>query len=154
MDYRGQIAVLSAMLVLVGMMFLVPAITEKALAVIHATAKGVCGPEGQTRPCEFILGPYHLETGNWISQPTHGGRFVTWSTEGAGLVADEKGSVTYALYPEGSHTRIGIAVLSFENPLVGSNKCGITYEKGENTGGDCTAGKGMSAEFTYNLRVK
>ena len=153
MDYRGQTAVLSAILVLVGM-FLVPAITEKALAVIHATAKGVCGPDGQTRPCLFSLAERHLVVGDWISQPTKYGTFVTWSTKGAGLVPDEKGSVGYFLYPEGIHTRIAIVVLSFENPTFGSNKCGITYKEGENTGGDCTAGKGMQAEFTYNLRVK
>jgi hypothetical protein len=40
MDYMRQTAVLSAVFVLVGMMFLVPVITEKALGVIHATASG------------------------------------------------------------------------------------------------------------------
>jgi hypothetical protein len=42
MDHRGQTAVLSAF-VLVGMMFLVPAITEKALGIIIAKAAGTCG---------------------------------------------------------------------------------------------------------------
>jgi hypothetical protein len=44
MDYMGQTAVLSAVFVLVGMVFLVPAITEKALAGVKAVAKGICGP--------------------------------------------------------------------------------------------------------------
>jgi hypothetical protein len=148
MDYRGHTAVLSAILVLVGMMFLVPAITEKALAVIHATAKGVCGPEGQTRPCEFVYTGARLsasELGAWVSNPTHSGTFVTWSTTGGGW--DEKGFVKYNV--SGPTGQKEMAVLSFENPLVGSNKCGIT-----GIGGDCTAGKGQIAEFTYNLRGK
>ena len=153
MDYRGQTAVLSVILVLVGMMFLVPAITEKALAVIHATAKGVCGPEGETSPCDFYQIARHLDEGKWVSEPTKEGTVVTWSTEGNPQPGDEKGSVTYYVcfkvcsFGGNGPSRVAIAVLSFENPLVGSNKCGIT-----GIDGDCTAGKGMNAEFTYNLR--
>ncbi len=55
MDYKGQTAVLSAILILVGMIFLVPAITEKALAIVQGRAYGTCGPEGQTHPCQFTF---------------------------------------------------------------------------------------------------
>ena len=165
MDYRGQTAVLSVILVLVGMMFLVPTITEKALAVIHATARGTCGQDNQytkPRPCEFSLVTGHLDVGQWISQPTSHGTVVTWSTKGAGWVADEKGSVTYSVLSFDKKVQAR-AELSFENPTFGSNKCGITSKGGWNTGGDfyrgaeltlqgdCTAGKGINAEFTYNL---
>jgi hypothetical protein len=39
MDYKRQTTVLSLMFVLLGMMFIVPAMTEKALATIDATAR-------------------------------------------------------------------------------------------------------------------
>jgi hypothetical protein len=135
--------------VLVGMMFLVPAITEKALAAIYATAKGVCGPEGQTHPCEFTLVSKTLDEGIWNSKPTESGTLVKWSTTGSvgmKIVGNEKGSVTYNV---GVGQQKETAVLSFENPLSGSNKCDVT-----GIGGSCTAGKGLIADFTYNLRGK
>jgi len=82
MDLRGQTAVLSAILVLVGMVFLVTATTEKAVAIVRAIAKGVCGHEGQTHPCQFTLEDKKLEAGRWTSEPTQSGTVVTWSTEG------------------------------------------------------------------------
>src|SRR5215813_8306438 len=120
MDFKGQTALLSAF-VLVGMVFLVPAITENALAVVDATAEGVCGPEGQTHPCQFSLVGSHLDSGKWISKPTESGTLVTWSTTGLrGLFpGDEKGSVTYKVGDE-------TAILSFDSPLVGSNKCSVS----------------------------
>jgi hypothetical protein len=148
MDYRGQTAVLSAILVLVGMMFLVPVITGKALTVIHATAKGVCGPATQIHSCQFTLVGSHLDTGTWISQPTQSGTLVTWSTTGGGM-GDEKGSVTYNV---GVGQQKETAVLTFEISYthnIGSNKCGVI-----GIGGGCDAGKGMNAEFTYDLRGK
>jgi hypothetical protein len=159
MDFKGQTAILSVILVLVGMMFLVPAITEKARATVHATAEGTCGPEGQTHPCEFTFVSKHLDTGTWISEPKQSGTRVTWSTTGARggieypgsppgnkafyiLPGDEKGSVTYKVGEE-------TAVLSFDNPVIGFNKCSVS-----GIGGSCTAGKGYNAAFTYNLRGK
>ncbi|MGC2575218.1 MAG: hypothetical protein WA364_27245 [Candidatus Nitrosopolaris sp.] len=66
MDYKGQTTALSAVFFLVGMVFLVPAITEKALGVIYARASGVCGPEGHTHPCEFTFVSKELKQGKWI----------------------------------------------------------------------------------------
>jgi len=154
MDFKGQTALLSAVLVLVGMVFLVPAITEKALAGISASATGTCGPEGQTHPCHFTLEGKTLDKGSWTSKPTQSGTLVTWSTTGVtetpapGMAhsvmwkvpGNEKGSVTYKVGYE-------TAVLSFDNPLIGSNKCSVSGIEGS-----CTAGKGMNADFTYNLR--
>jgi hypothetical protein len=159
-DYKGQTTVLSAIIVLAGMMFLVPAITEKALGVIHATASGQCGPEGQTHPCKFTLVSSHLDKGIWNSlphcgeykygtpcgEPTASGTLVKWSTTGSGFAGDEKGSVTYHV---GEGQQKQRAVLSFENPLSGSNTCSVS-----GIGGSCTAGKGIFADFTYNLRGK
>ncbi|MGC2571647.1 MAG: hypothetical protein WA364_09055 [Candidatus Nitrosopolaris sp.] len=140
----GQTAVLSVILVLVGMMFLVPS-TEKALATIHAIATGKCATEIGSFPCEFKLDSMHLEKGTWVSTPTQSGTSATWSTAGNPQPGDEKGSVTYRvkITPGGSEET---AILSFDNPLIGSNKCGI-----KGMAGWCNAGSGYNAEFTYLL---
>src|SRR5215467_990200 len=94
MDYKGQTAVLSAIFVFVGMMFLVPAITERALARIDATATGTCGPEGQTQPCEFKVVNQQLYSGQWAMWPKVEGTSVTWQTSGNPAPGDEKGWVS------------------------------------------------------------
>jgi hypothetical protein len=145
MDYRGQTAVLSAILVLVVMMFLVPAITEKALALIHATVKGVCGPEGQTHSCYLTFYDKHLYSGKWWMGPTGGGTSTSWQTSGTLPLGtgDEKGWVQYSV--EG----LGPVKLDFDNPAVGSNKCDVV----PSSAGTCHAGIGSIATFTYTLRV-
>jgi hypothetical protein len=143
MDFKGQTTALSAIVVFVGMVFLVPAITEKALAAITGVATGTCGPEGQTHRCQFSFVDKSLDLGKWIGTPTESGTKVSWSTTGNGvfgLPGDEKGSVTYKVGEE-------TAVLSFDNPMIGFNKCSIS-----GIGGSCTAGSGYNAVFTYNLR--
>jgi hypothetical protein len=148
MDFKRQTAVLPAIFVLVGMFFLVPAITEKALATVHAIATGECGYIGQIRPCQFTLVSKHLEFGTWTSQPSPSRTVVTWSTTGGKPFGDEKGSVTYKVGE-------GTAVLSFENPVIGFNKCSVSMELHGviGSGGSCTVGKGQNAEFTYNLKT-
>ena len=152
MDFKGQTAVLSAF-VLVGMMFLVPAVIERALARIEATATGTCGPEGQTHPCEFTLLGKNLYKGVWVQEPSESGTSVKWVT--GGNIGDEEGLVLYKV--EG-----GRAELWFKNPLVGvgsishlvgSNECKI-YSSTVESSSSCTAGQGMDAKFTYNLRVR
>jgi hypothetical protein len=171
MDFKGQTAVLSAILVLVGIIFLVPAITEKALAEyeptikIHATAKGVCTAATPnpnmprvtnavvTQPCHFTWETDNLEKGKWTSPPSRSGTDVTWSAEAVctarlclGGVLGESGIIGSVTYKVGEET----AVLSFENPVIGYNKCSIS-----GIGGSCTGpGKGYNAEFEYNLRGK
>jgi hypothetical protein len=143
MDFRGQTAVLSAIFVLVGMMFLVPAITEKALAAIHATAKVVCGTTWHGA-CELTLEGKTLNEGSrWTSEPTQSGTVVTWSTAGKPPFGDEKGSVTYNVASKIG----GTAVLTFDNPVLGTNECS---DKG-NVYVFCKAGSGQSAEFTYTV---
>jgi hypothetical protein len=153
-DYEGQTTVLAATsFVLVGMMFLVPGITEKALGAVHATAKVVCGTTTgslyQNR-CQLTLEGKTLDEGRWISEPTQYGTAhspVTWSTAGKPPFGDEKGSVTYIVSgPLEQRT----AVLTFYNPVLGINKCDV---KGS-AYGYCTAGKGQSAEFTYTVNGK
>ncbi len=74
---------LSVIFVLVGMVFLVPAVSEKALAIIHATATGTCGIatnlgplNGIVQPCEFTLMNKELKEGVWRAYPTQSGTRV------------------------------------------------------------------------------
>ena len=138
MDLKGQTTVLSAIFVLVGMMFLVPVITGKALATVHATASGVCGAF-EKHPCNLIWTGQDLYKGKWVSEPTKEGTVVTWSTEGNPQPGDEKGVVTYKI----GRDRVN---LLFDNPLIGTNKCSVTAGFGT-----CTAGSGYNAAFTYKL---
>jgi hypothetical protein len=145
MDFKGQTAVLSAF-VLVGMVFLVSAITEKAQASIKAVVTGTCGPEGQTYPCVFTLVRKHLLYGSWQQEPSSGGENVGWKSIG-GPDGNEEGSVTYRVSGGGE------AQLSFGNPMIGSNKCNVVIVSGEGQlSGTCNAGKGYDAQFTYTLR--
>jgi hypothetical protein len=157
MDYKGQTA-LSAMFVLVGMMFLVPAITQKALASIHAVAEATCG--GRPHPCEFSFVNKALggsSTSKWISEPTKSGTRVTWATTAGGF-GDERGYVTYSIvdpaqpgYPVKRQ-----ANLVFDNPQFGRNSCDVKIlsgGSGNSFSGSCHAGSGMNAAFTYTLRV-
>jgi hypothetical protein len=147
MDFRGQTAVLSAVFVLVGLMFLVPAITEKALAIIKASATGTCGPEGQIHPCNFALYNKHLYSGKWDFLPTDSGTSVSWETSGNPPPGDEKGWVQYNV---GANPKVAANVrLDFDNPAEGSNKCDVV----PSSAGTCHAGIGYIATFTYTLRV-
>ena len=147
MDFRGQTAVLSAVFVLVGMVFLVPAITEKALAIIKASATGTCGPEGQNHPCEFAIYNQHLYSGKWAMLPTPSGTSVSWETSGNPAPGDEKGWVQYNV---GANPKVAANVrLDFNNPAEGRNTCDVV----PSSAGTCDAGIGYIATFTYTLRV-
>jgi len=64
MDYKGQTAVLLSIFVLIGMMFLVPAITEIALAGVNAVARF----EGCAH-CTWTVYGSHLDSGKWVVPP-------------------------------------------------------------------------------------
>jgi hypothetical protein len=156
MHFRGQTAALSTIFVLVGMVFLVPAITEKALASIKAVVTGTCGPEG-AHGCLFVLASKHLRSGMWQQDPPSNVNRAEWKTIGAiagpsGMVpgeGNEAGSVIYKVSPLSG---LGEVELYFDNPLIGSNKCEVAILSGQGLSGTCNAGKGYDAEFTYTLR--
>jgi hypothetical protein len=152
-----QMTVLSVILVLVGMVFLVSSITEKALAIIHATATGTCGTTTATGEplsvkCEFTLMDKKLISGIWCSYPTQSGTRVGWDTagsscSGAWIPKDEEG---WVLYKVGG----GEAKLHFNSPAVGSNNCNVEIVSGQGEhglSGTCHAAVGHSAAFTYTL---
>ncbi len=140
MDYKGQTAVLSVIFVLVGMVFLVPAVTEKALATVRGSATATCGP--QKVECPLVWQADHLVSGWWVNKPSISGLDVTWQT-GSNVALNEEGWILYKV--EG-----GTAQLWFSNPLVGSNECQVNQLSSGMTG-TCHAGKGMDAQFTYTL---
>jgi hypothetical protein len=144
-----------AMFVLViGMMFLVPAITQKALAGIRAVAEGTCRANtDRALPCEFSFVNKSLnKAASWISEPTKSGTRVTWVTHGEGFF-DEFGYVTYSLVDPGWKDLPKNEVkLYFINPAIGRNSCDVKVLSGL-VSGSCHAGSGMNAAFTYTLRV-
>jgi hypothetical protein len=68
---------------------------------------------------------------------------LTWSPQ----PGDEKGSVTYKI---GEDT----AILNFDNPVVGFNKCSIcgSILSAGTASNDCKVNSGQNAAFTYTLR--
>jgi hypothetical protein len=154
MKVSKVLTVLSVILVLVGMMILVPAITEKALAIIHATATGTCiNLEGHTVKCEFTFMDKKLISGIWCAYPTKSGERVGWDTAGSSCSGanftpkDEEGWVLYKV-------GMGEAKLHFNSPAVGSNKCNVEIVSGQGEhglSGACHAAVGHSAAFTYTL---
>jgi hypothetical protein len=149
MDFKGQTAVLSAILVLVGMIFLVPVITEKALAKVIGTATGTCGPGGQTQPCQFTYLGSELKQGVWTAYPTSGTE-ARWDTAGGqcgNIMCNEEGSV---LYKVGG----GEASLHFYNPSSGKNDCYITIVIAGpgKLNGSCRHVGTISSVMTYTLQ--
>jgi hypothetical protein len=130
MDFKGQVAVLSAF-VLVGMILLVPTITEKALALTFASATGMCGPEGQRHPCELLLINKDLSDGKWNNDPTRGpSTSVSWYTSGKSLGGREEGYATYQVGDSDYNAK-----LIFFNPAIWDragqlkNKCNVEIMK-------------------------
>jgi hypothetical protein len=148
MDYKKQTTVLSVMFVLVGMMFVVPAMTEKGMAqisVVNARADGRCG----TTPCDLRLITYVLIHGFWRFTPTRDGTFVFWRAEAPHGLGTILGAVTYGIFHDGE--RVGTAIFTFLNPIVGPNACTITTIP--SVPGACDKGSGHNAMFFYHFVV-
>jgi hypothetical protein len=64
------------------------------------------------------------------------------------IMGDEKGPVTYNV---GEGQQKETAVLSFENPLSGSNSCRVTIEPSTSYVQNCHTGSGHNAQFEYTL---
>lgn len=132
--------VLSVMFILVGIVFLVPAMTEKALAAIDAFVVVdkilLCGHH---LVC-FTNIKGHMFQGRFLKAPT-GRTGINWITEGSGLFGGtERGYVTADTAGER-----GPVTLHFFNPAKGTNTCSV-----EPTGrGSCTIGKGAIVEARY-----
>lgn len=143
------------------MVFLVSAITKKALAIIHASATGTCGIatnlgvfNGIAHPCEFTFMNKELKQGIWCTNPTSGTR-AQWGTAGSSCSGSSfipKNEQGWVLYKVGG----GEAKLHFNSPAVGSNNCNVEIVSGQGPdghglSGTCYAAIGHSAAFTYTL---
>ena len=141
MDYKRQTTVLSVMFVLVGMMFLASAITEKAQAKTIGSAISHNGAfsnvqghldAGQFRNCDDF-------TFKTVCQRTP--TTLDWDTIGKPVGGDERGYVTADA--GGIHV-----TFHFSNPAKGANTC-----RGEpSTQVTCTITQGVyaRAEFTVH----
>jgi hypothetical protein len=139
MDYKRQTTVLSVVFVLVGMMFLVPAITEKALAAIDAFVV----------VDKILLCPHlvcftnikgHMFEGRFVKAPT-GRTGINWITAGRGLFGGtERGYVT-----ADTAGQRGPVTLHFFNPAKGTNTCSVE----PSDRGKCTIGQGAIVEARY-----
>jgi hypothetical protein len=124
-DYKRQTTVLSVIFVLVGMMLVVPAMTEKAHASILASAISHVGSFSDVRG--------HMYAGEFL--PGHEPRSITpyqiiWGTHGRCSPprcfppipsgGDERGYVAARVGPT-----LASVEFHFSNPAKGSNTCGF-----------------------------
>jgi hypothetical protein len=114
MDYKRQTAVLSVMFILVGMMFLVPVMTEKALAMITARAHTGGGSY-------FSNLRWHLDAGHWSSLPhLVSPAQIYWKTFPPSA---ERGLVEADWNLGSTHFRVGF---DFNSPASGiGNSCSV-----------------------------
>jgi hypothetical protein len=155
MHYKRQTAVLSVMFVLVGMMFLVPAITGKAMAQLIARADGKCG----TTPCNLTITGYHLWNGKWVKIPTRDGIYVRWSASRAPSIGEPNlgingfVDVTATAIP-GAPGKV-YATFNFRSPIIGPNECSITisWPSPPVQHKACDKGSGINPKYFYYFVV-
>jgi hypothetical protein len=137
--YKRQTTELSLFFVLVWMMFLVPVITEKALALTDAVAYAPAFTE-------FSNVRGHMDDGKFVSGPTLSGdrKIIFWTTAGTGFFGgDEKG------YVQADVTGYGIVKFDFFNPASGRNTCSVVAPI--TLQAECTITQGISAYAKYTL---
>jgi hypothetical protein len=129
------------MFVLAGTMFIVPAITEKALALTSGNA--YLDIEGK-----FYNVRGHLSAGVFLRPFGYprilpGGDIITWATGGTGIYGNEGGYVSahvVGLSPE--------VFFHFSNPAKGRNTCAGVPPSIVT----CTITQGIHATATYHVR--
>jgi hypothetical protein len=123
MDYKRQTTVLSIIFVLVGMVFIVPAMTEKALAIVHGEARTQFGvfyglKWGIAPPARFTVLPTVID----------GHRGIIWETTGFsnGISGSEHGRVVADVGPPSTHFQYRVN-FDFSNPHFGRNTCSVPH---------------------------
>jgi hypothetical protein len=143
MDYKRQTTVLSFMFVLVGMMFLVPAMSQKAHASIDARAISSVG--------RFSNASWDLSAGRFILPPIIELQLehltLIWVTIGNGFFGggDERGYVA-AEVP--GHFKF---YFDFFNPAKGPNTCEVSPDSYGPIHATCTITQGVHARATYQV---
>ncbi len=148
MDYKRQTTVLSVIFVLVGMMFLVPAITGKAEAIIRATVL----LHGQAAKLSWTLLAAEMIHGAFTERPTQKGDQISWTTHGFIIPPFGGDEVGFVKYSTAGSTGGDVAFL-FSNPFIGKNTCKITVENPA-LRGDCSITQGATSSAFYNVFPK
>jgi hypothetical protein len=153
MDYKRQTAVLSVMFILVGMMFLVSAMTEKAHARIVGNVRVedvfFCRHAHPTPPC-FTNIQGHMYQGKFVRSPT-GLLSIHWETVGTSTIfggGTERGYVSATVLNRYGGS-FGPVTFHFYNPAKGTNTCSVDPP----TIGKCTIAQGADATADYLVRV-
>ncbi|HXX96927.1 MAG TPA: hypothetical protein VEL11_07410 [Candidatus Bathyarchaeia archaeon] len=147
--HKGHTSVvLSVIFLFVGMIFVVPAITEKAMASIHATASGTCGSKGEVIPCILVWNHQNMFNGVFVKQPDKEPTTkATWSTAPKTAGWWEDGYVDYKFGG-------GLVRLEFVNPPAPStNTCHVDVIQGGPgaASGNCKITQGARSVVTYEL---
>jgi hypothetical protein len=125
MHYQRQTAVLSVMFMVVGMMFVVPAMIERAQATIDATARLSCCPS-EPLPSAFTNVRGHLYTApNTKFDPPpiiRSPKEITWQTFNL-IYGSERGYVVATIVGFDPRYFSGDATFHFNNPARGANTC-------------------------------
>jgi hypothetical protein len=140
-----QTAVLSVMFVLVGMMFLVPAITEQAHAKISARAISSVGP--------FSRVEARMSAGSIVHPPLPGHSTMTWVTTGSGPFGggDERGYVLADVGVGPAPFHRSPVKFDFFNPAKGTNTCGVEPEHTPYFDAKCSIEQGTNADAHYEV---
>ena len=112
MDYKRHTAALSVIFVLVEMIFLVPAITDKALARVEGSAISSIG--------SFSHVSGQMSAGRFAVRPINLGNEIIWATIGNGPIGggNERGFVS-------ANVAGAVAIFHFSNPARGDNTCSV-----------------------------
>jgi hypothetical protein len=157
---------LSLVFVRVGLVFLVPVITGKALGLTsgHAQAYMIWG--GPAEPLIPVLVEKRLDEGKWVTEPhckptpTYAGTLndCFWTTSGTGVLGGpEAGHVIYTYSGQPHAAPVAKVVFRWYNPRSGTNTCGaVLLEKRGNVdvGTNCHITQGNSATATYVVICK
>jgi hypothetical protein len=137
-----QITKLTVVFVLVlGMMFLVPVITGKALGETLAQVFRT--------NVDFTGKTYYLDAGVFVNSPpsdAFNNDKVYWSTTGTGFYGDEKGYVQYHVQDKNKND-LGTVTFEFSNPAKGTNTCSVRGSPGIAT--KCSITQGVHATLNY-----
>jgi hypothetical protein len=155
--HKPKTTVLAVALVLVGMMFLVPAITEKAMGEIHAQVPDYGKYQNYDDPKACCSS--HLDAGQFGSSegscypsctPSVYYSYIQWTTISTGVFGGSETGYVKASIKGGSGT--GIVTFTFSNPISGQNTCGISIAASNITtplNPHCSITQGNVAEAGY-----
>jgi hypothetical protein len=155
-----RITEFSLVFVLVGMMFLVPAITGEALGLTIASLEAY--DKSNHNPHRFVPSfvEERLDEGQWSAHPQCTAYGVTpdykctWTTTGGGFSGPEAGHVIYDYYHPNKvfGGKVAKVVFRWYNPRSGTNTCGaVVLEKVGNVEASCRITQGNNARATYEV---